>query len=86
MYFFCAGPYSSCSEGSWICWRVAFFLLSWGVRDVGVKIKVTYPAVYRVALHQPSGISLVGQKCTADVQVMPYRTITLVLVPVDTID
>ena len=40
-------------------------------------------AVYRVALIQPSGSSLVGTHRTADVRVMPDRTVTLVLVPVE---
>ena len=43
-------------------------------------------AVYFVDLHQPSGISLVGQNCTADVRVNPYITVTQFLVPVDTLD
>ena len=40
-------------------------------------------AVYRVVLKQPSGISLVVNHRTADVQVMLDRTVTLVLVPVE---
>ena len=40
-------------------------------------------AVYRVALIQPSGISLVVTHCTEDVQVKSDRPVTLGIVPVE---
>ena len=40
-------------------------------------------AVYRVALKQPSGSSLVVNHCTADIRVTSDRTVTLVLVQVE---
>ena len=40
-------------------------------------------AVYRVALNQPSGSSLVGNNHIADVRVTSDRIVTLVLVPVE---
>ena len=40
-------------------------------------------AVYRVALNQPSGSSLVGYHRTADIRVILDIPVTLVLVPVD---
>ena len=43
----------------------------------------TQSAVYHVALKKPSGISLVVNHCTTDVQVTSGRTATLVLFPVE---
>ena len=40
-------------------------------------------AVYRVALKQPSGSSLVVNHRTSDVQITSDKTVTLVLVPVE---
>ena len=43
-------------------------------------------ALYRVALYQPISSSLVGQHCTMDVRVTSDITVTLFLVPVDTLN
>ena len=51
--------------------------------SVIVKVLLMVTEVYRVALKQPSGSSLVVNYRTEDVRVTLDRTVTLVLVPVE---